>query len=202
VSEASAVTNIQNLGEEWLLDKHRNMSHYEFQVSILNKDPTSAKSGFYSWLKPAAFYQPPFPTYDIDALQPLIIALDYQHSIAPLLVAQLSTLKHQSGIHLNFIKEFYTLYPLGLIDCLNLFASYFKHHINRTVYYIFDQTAVGKRTQAKPMCDIVIESLTASEFNVVQTYMGDTPITSINTRRLIRSCKATLISWFSSTLHK
>jgi len=174
VSEASALDNIENLGVQWLADKKKKMTKYTFDVAIMNLDPQQSQNGFYHALSDTNFYKPLYPNQDLDSTAPLIIAMDYQHSVAPMCVAQISK-QINNRPQLNFINEFYTLYPFGLVECVNLFCNYYQHLSNRTVYYIFDQTAIGKRVSAEPVYKIVINTLKQNKFNVREIYMGDTP---------------------------
>jgi hypothetical protein len=174
VSEASALDNIENLGIEWLADKKNRMKKYVFNVAILNKDPEQSQHGFYHGLSDACFYQPLYNNADLDPEFPLVIAMDYQHSVAPLCVCQVSN-RINNRQQLNFINEFYTLYPHGIVEAVNLFCAYYQHIHNKRVHYIFDQTAIGKRPGAEPLYKIVINTLKANKWNVTENYMGDTP---------------------------
>lgn len=167
VSEASAVDNIENLGVAWLADKKANMSSYEFNVAILNKDPEQSKEGFYPGLGDHSYFSA--STLKVyDHRMPLIIALDYQHSIAPLLVAQLTD-------KLYIQKEFSALYPLGISNVVQQFANFYQFHAEKKIYYVYDQTAVGKRPEAEPLYMIVKKELSKHKWNIVDVYMGDTP---------------------------
>lgn len=174
VSEASALSNKENLGKAWWKDK-KGMDKYTFEVAILNNDPDQAKAGFYHALIEKHFYKIPYSFYDYRQDLPLIIAMDYQHSIAPMMVAQLSQLQHQQKVTLNFINEIYTLYPHGISEAVDLFCEKYKNHPIKRVLYIFDQTAIGKRAGAEPMYKIVVAGLKKHKWNVVEIYMGDTP---------------------------
>lgn len=175
VIEGSAIDNIDNLGLHWLADKKSKMTEYEFNVAILNKDPESSRAGFYPNLTDANIYNEPYPMYDYNATQPIIVALDYQASIAPLLAAQVSTLPGNDKPSLNFIHEFYALYPLGLVEAVNLMCDKFEFASNKRVIYIYDQTAIGKRASAEPVNEIVIKAFKANGWKVTKLYMGDTP---------------------------
>jgi hypothetical protein len=169
VSEASAIDNIDNLGMAWLADKKRTMSAYEFDVAILNKDPEQSKEGFYPLLgKTNMVSESKSLLYD--PRKPLIIALDYQHSIAPLLSAQ--TINNGTYLH----KELYALYPLGIENVIQQFTRVYQYHGNRTIYYVYDQTAIGKRAEALPLYEVVKRELKKNGWNSVRdVYIGDTP---------------------------
>lgn len=175
VVEGSAIDNIENLGLQWLADKMQGMNDYELKVAIKNEDPESSRAGFYPNLTDANLYDAPYPMYDYNATQPIIVALDYQASIAPLLAAQLSTLPGNNKPSLNFIHEYYALYPLGLIEAVNQFCKHFEYASNKRVIYIYDQTAIGRRASAEPVNEIVIKAFKANGWKVTKVYMGDTP---------------------------
>lgn len=175
VAEASARSNIKNLGASWWADKKREMSAYEFNVAIENKDPIQSKEGFYPNLSEANLYKELYPQYDCISTQGLIITMDYQHSIAPMCVAQLGKLPGRNVVTLNYINEFYALYPAGLEQTVDLFCDYYKHHANKVVSYVFDQTAIGKRPTADPVYTIVIARFKKNGWIVREVYTADTP---------------------------
>lgn len=175
VSEASARENIENLGMAWFKDKVATMSKYEFNVAIDNLDPVQAKDGFYPGLNDECQYQETIEDADCVSTSPFIIAMDYQHSISPMCVAQIAALPGNNFRSLNFINEFYTLYPLGLEECVDLFCDYYKSHACKRVYYVYDQTAIGKRVSAVTVSEIVIARLKKKGWNVIKVYTGDTP---------------------------
>ncbi len=172
VSEASAVENIGNLGKKWFTDKKRTMSEYEFDVAIMNKDPRKASQGFYPSLEQHHLYTDS-AGLDYQSSKPLFIAMDYQHSISPMCVAQTQVWDGRPSI--NFINEFYALHPKGLEDAIDQFCNYYQHHMQKLVYYIYDHTAVGERTSAKPLKQIVVERLRARGWAVAETYIGQAP---------------------------
>ena len=173
VSEASATDNKENLGNKWLADKKRTMGEYEFRVAIMNEDPMTAEDSFYPGLTDANVYQ---DVNDYDPSRPLIISLDYQHSVTPMTVVQKAILPTESKPSINFINEFYTLHPKGLEECITAFCQYYAGHLNKSVYYIFDQTAIGERQSAARYKDIVVQSFRAKGWNVVECYTGMPPL--------------------------
>ena len=168
VSEASAFDNIKNLGMAWLLDKMENMSPYEFYVAIKNDDPVQSQNGFYPRLSAKNKYKESERKL-YDASKPFVVAMDYQHSIAPLDAAQVN------GKSTVILKETYSLYPLGIKEAVNQFCKHYQWHGNKKVYYVFDQTAIGKRADAEPFFKIVTEAFKQNKWKVQQVYIGDTP---------------------------
>jgi hypothetical protein len=174
VSEASARTNIENLGKRWLTDKRRTMAKYEYAVAIENEDPIKAEDSFYPSLTEESFYGPEV-VIDVIPTQPFVIALDYQHSVTPLLVTQALQLIGQSKPSVNFVKEFYTTPPEGISECIKQFCRYYTAHANKVAYYVYDATATGARQSAKRFKDIVIDELRRNGWHVVECYIGDPP---------------------------
>ncbi len=171
VSEASAESNRKNLGEKWWQEQ-RNKGKYEFSVATRNLDPTRSTNGFYPGLDEQHKYFEPFQGYGYDRSQPFIIAMDYQASIAPMDVCQLCPLPGATATTLNFIKEFYSKHPEGLEETVEKFCNYYASHPSRLVYYVYDNTAIGRRASAKKVKDIVVDALVAKGWAVNEVYTG------------------------------
>lgn len=170
--DALPYENIDVLGGKYYRDQKRDLSTYEYDVAIENKDPDKAIKPFYPDLNEQHYYEDPF---DCDPNKPLIIALDYQYSIIPLCVSQYNQLSDSAYTTLNFIQSLHVLEPLGIEAVLNLFCEKYKHHATKVVYYTFDQTAIGRSPHGKTFKDIVIDHLTTNGWSVTDVYMGDTP---------------------------
>jgi hypothetical protein len=184
--EAGAMDMVGIHGEKWLADKKRNMGTHEYKVAILNEDPDRPGESFYpdfSILKHTHRID-----HDINPGKPLIIAADYQHSIAPIVVAQLTKLPGENEISLNYVDEVYTLanpddQPMdngngqegGLQEAVQLFCDRYKNHLCRTVYFVYDHTAVGKRVNADAYYILVQKILKRNKFNVRNIYTGKAP---------------------------
>lgn len=174
VSEAAATDNIENLGPRWLEDKKRTMGKYEFDVAIMNQDPVSAEDSFYPGLSEENFYGDEWVNVYMPH-QPMVVAFDYQHSVTPMCVTQLFQLPGEAKPSINFINEFYTLPPHGLEECVDQFCKHYVSHANKTVYYVFDATAVGERQSAERFKDIVVKAFRSRGWNVIECYIGDPP---------------------------
>lgn len=174
VSEASAIENQSNLGDKWLRDKKRTMGDYEYKVAILNHDPISAEDSFYPTLSGDNLYQDD-QGMDYRPDVPFVIAMDYQHSVAPMTVTQQHQLSWETKPSINFINEFYTLAPKGLHECIDAFCTYYMGHRYKTVYYVYDQTAIGERQSATRYKDIVVNHFRSKGWNVVECYTGMPP---------------------------
>lgn len=159
-------------GMIWLNNQKMNSKPYEFSVAIENKDPDRPEEGFYpDFIKDKHVHG----LIDYEASLPIIMAADYQHSISPLLLAQISKLGANEKASLNIFDEVYTLAPQGLDEAVELFCEKYKNHIAKTVYYVYDQTATGKRMNARKYKETVIDILRKHKWNVVEVYIGQQP---------------------------
>jgi hypothetical protein len=173
--ESNAMDSVQILGEEWLKDKKANTSGYVFDVAYMNADPTRPEDGFYPDFNKEKHTHLLDTDYDPD--RPIILAADYQHSVSPVVLAQLTTL-HAIGKtrnSLNFIDALYTLAPEGLEEALKLFCMKYASHKHKLVQYVFDQTATGRRNNADSYMDIVKRVLVANGWRVHEIYTGRQP---------------------------
>lgn len=183
VCEASALENIHFLGgDKWLKDKLRNTRNiYDFNVTYLNEDPDAADVLFYPDFKESVHcYDNP---NDVESDQPLIIAADYQHSISPIPIVQIND-KATGYKALNFVDQVFTLAPQGLTDAVSIFCNKYKSHDHKVVYYVYDQTAIGRRNDADSFFEIVIKTLKKHNWNVIEIYTGDAPDHSIKYEKI------------------
>lgn len=171
VSEASAEDNKGNLGKKWWAEQNKK-PEYEKNVAVKNEDPTRSENGFYPGLTEKHTYVEIYPNFDCVPTLPFIVAMDYQHSIAPMDVTQLSRLPNSPDITLNYIQEFYAMAPKGLEDTVDQMCDYYKHHGNKQVYYVYDNTAIALRVSAKPVKDIVVDRFHYHRWVVHEVYTG------------------------------
>lgn len=170
--DALPYENLDVLGGKYFRDQERDLSKFEYDVAIENKNPDKAMVPFYPDLAPIHFYK---HRYDVDLNLPLIIALDYQHAIVPLCATQYNRLPDAVYNTLNWKQSMHVLGPQGIEDVINLFCETFKHHSTKVVYYVHDQTAIGRSPAGKTFKEIVVDTLTNNHWNVTDIYMGDTP---------------------------
>jgi len=160
-------------GPEWYKDKVDILKPYELKIAIHNEDPTRPEDGFYP------DYDPDVHGYrnlkDYDSNKPFIISLDYQHSVSPMPICQISRLPGAEVESLNYIDELSTLAPQGLEDAVQEFCDRYKTHNKKRIYYIYDQTATGKRNDAVQYYKIVLRTLRKNRWNVVSIYTGQAP---------------------------
>lgn len=160
-------------GEEWYQDKVDNLKDYELKVAIRNEDPTRPEDGYY----------PDFDTavhcysgkQDYDPGKPLIISADYQHSVSPIPIAQISKLPGADKESLNYIDEEYTLAPEGLELAVQRFCERYKNHKNKRIYYVYDSTATPKRNDASTYYLTVLNILKLYKWKVTKIFTGRQP---------------------------
>jgi hypothetical protein len=173
-SDAPPYENLANLGEKYFRDLKRDLSAYEYSISVENKDPFKAEHSFYPALHPEQHYHT--IEKDIDHATPLIIALDYNWRITPMVVAQFSKLPDAAYTTLNVVAAIHTLHPNGGIELtVKSFTEYFKLHSNKHVYFVYDHTAVGKRPDGNSFAQIVCKALQQSGWSFTELYMGQAP---------------------------
>jgi len=173
VSEASALHNRRILGDEYFANQKLDSTESEYNVAILNKDPDKIENCFYPEYKEAHNYQ---IQNDVNLSRPLIIALDYQWKISPIVQAQYAILPGRKDLTLNYNYSCHVLHPHGLDEAINKWAQHNRNHINKIVYYLYDKTAVGKSPNREPYYKTVIKNLRAHGWRVVPLNMGDTPL--------------------------
>lgn len=166
------------LGDKWLTSqKAITKSKRVWDVAFENKDPDKPEESFYpKWDDDVHTYDT-VRDEDIDYDKPLIIAADYQHSVAPIPVAQLTRLPGAKEISLNYIDYIYGLSKEGegLRATVKKLCLKYKYHRTKKVYYVYDHTAIGKRQDADEYCKIVVSELKANGFNVAEVYTGQAP---------------------------
>lgn len=189
VAEVSAYDVVYAHGEAWLADKRRNSKQHEFEITYENKDPDKPGESFYPDFDQAIHCYD--PANDIDPLRGFIIGADYQHSIAPILVAQLNKLPGEERTTLNYVDNLYAMPDYendgltvaerlqvvagGLQEATQLFCDRHRNHHTKKVYYVFDQTATGRRVNADKYFMMVKKILKKNRWKVVDVYTGEAP---------------------------
>lgn len=160
-------------GKSWYDDKVSNLKPYELKVAIHNEDPSRPEDGFYPDYDTTLHGYTNLKDYDTN--KPIIVSLDYQHSVSPMPICQISKLPGEEKESLNYIDEVYTLAPQGLEDAVQLFCDRYRNHMTKRVYYIYDQTATGRRNDAVQYYKIVLSTLRKNRWSVVSVYTGQAP---------------------------
>ena len=180
-SDALPYENIDELGPEYYRDLRRDLTPYEYRIAIENEDPNKAMYPFYADLCNDHFYK---SNVLFNPNRGLIIALDYQWKIAPLLVAQLDQLPDSAYTTLNFVQALHALHPKGIADVLRGFCERFKDHPDRHVTYIYNQTAIGRSPHGKTFMDLVQDNIIINGWTFTDIYTGDPPDHDIKEQRL------------------
>ncbi len=170
--EANHEHTKQILGERWYSDKEKELKPYELKVAIRNEDPDRPEDGFYPDFD---IVQHGYVKSDYNPNRPLIISADYQHSVSPICVAQITKLGETTPYSLNYINEIATMAPEGLEAAVELFCTTYKTHRNKIVHYVYDQTATGKRNDARQYNEIVKTKLQEYGWWVIDVYTGQAP---------------------------
>ncbi len=176
VAEINCYDVLPFLGQAWIDSAKRNAkSQRVWEIAFENKDPDKPAESFYpAWNDDVHSYDTA-GTEDININAPLIISADYQHSVAPIPIAQIGTLPGQSVKSLNYVDFVHTLYPEGLRDAIRKFCEKYSSHIRKRVYYVYDHTAIGKRTDADEFTVIVKDELKKHGWYVTDVYTGQAP---------------------------
>lgn len=171
-SEASAKENMQFLGEQFFIDLEKDCkSKLEMKVAVHNEDPTEAEEKFYPTLSEQNYYN---LAYDYDPNSPLIIIMDYQYRLIPIVVCQVSKLPDWHEPTLNFIDCIDS--EIDMFDALDKFHNTYSNHPGKNVMYLYDHTAVGKKPDGKPFNQSVISRLKDyHKWNVTDIHMGMAP---------------------------
>jgi hypothetical protein len=185
VVEMSAYDVLPIMGMQWFKALTRNITGYEFEVAIENKDPDKPAVSFYPDFNEAVHVD--FSLDDYDPNRSLIISIDYQHEVTPICIAQLPKPSEQGPV-LRYIDEVYTLAnpsepPAAngngsegeLQEAVELFCKRYQNHTKKLVYYVFDATAKGKRVNADKYYETVQRILKANGWSVVLVDTGRQP---------------------------
>ena len=178
--EANAYDNIENIGEAYIENMRRSMTDYEFRISILNENPMRVEKSFYPGRNDKHMYA---IDKDDDISKPLIIALDYQASISPIVACQFSD-RVTGKKSLNFLQSHYVLQPQGLRHVVDKFCDYNKNRPCKEVVYLYDHTAVAKDSARSPYWEEVSNAFKNNGWRVQGIYMGAAPGHSEKYRRM------------------
>lgn len=157
------------------------MTDYEYRIQIENEDPNKVENGFYAAREEKHLYD---EEHDEDYMQPLGVALDYQASISPLVSFQINDMVEPGRFTLNILSSDYVLQPYGLKHVIDRFCEQRKSRPNKTVFYYYDHTAVGKRNMHSTMADEVAEYFKMNGWRVVMMYMGQAPLQSLKYNKI------------------
>lgn len=170
-SEAALIENIQIIGQEAYDDLvNECASDNERSVALENKDPDKAESQFYPSLSEENKYE---ISCDYDPNLPLIIILDYQFRLTPIVVCQVGKLPGSEQVTLNFIDNIDS--EVGINDALQKFHERYNHHPYREVKYLYDHTAKGRKPDGVPFYEGVLKYMNDLHWNITGIDMGQAP---------------------------
>lgn len=195
--ERSIFDNILIVGADYVKRCERDLTSAVFTTSILCKRLTEVESKFYqdysqtlhSYLandnsKLDNYHKRSYDCMsdtDVQRDKPLAIAFDYNAMITCLVVAQVQGHTHKT------LKSFYTKYSDRLRECIHLFCHYYQGHIDKTVIYYHNSTALSMSyvETGHDARSIVHEEFEKAGWRVVDKYMGnpvahDTKFRTIN----------------------
>lgn len=172
VSEMAPYENKAVVGEFYFRSQKRTCSPHEFDVAILNKDPDQVERCYYPTFTSKNKYE---GLSDVNPNQPFIIAMDYNFRISPMPIAQLGNLPGKEIRSTNIVDYEYAENPKGIEDTVNAFCKRYENHLDKTVHYIFDHTAIGRSPIKTTFKDEVIKAFQNNRWDVVEHYIGDAP---------------------------
>ncbi len=174
VSEAKAYENLAAVGEQYFKDLQRDLKPIEFKIAILNEDPDTVENTFYPELDSKFHYHQLVDDYDPE--KSMIIAMDYQWRITPMVVGQIGKLPGSMYNTLNILCGLDTQHPSGgIVQTLELFVRRYYTHQKKVVYYLFDHTAIGKQPGNTSFKDTVCKYLRENGWIVIEKYMHQAP---------------------------
>lgn len=191
-SEASALDNIDVLGDDYIKDMKRSLSESKFNASILNQRLKKIDGGFYGVLDPDIhgadwFNYSYLDNYigrsgvdeirrqdcrhdNFDLNRPLDIAMDYGADINCLVACQ------HIGNEYRALNSFYALHPALVDVVVQQFCQYYQYAKTKVVNYFYDHTAVGKHGLSEfTYSGKVVETLRSHGWTVNEYYVGQAP---------------------------
>ncbi|OLY92282.1 hypothetical protein SAMN05444008_11548 [Cnuella takakiae] len=169
--DAQPYENQEALGDKFFRDLKRDLSEFEYDVAVKNMDPDKAIVPYYPDFTQEHLYN--FP-YDVNPNKGLIISLDYQHSITPVVTAQFDQLPGSPWTTLNFVQSLHSI-PGDLNRAMEMWCEAFADHQEKLVYYIYDHTAIARSPYGSTYKDMVCAYLAARDWAVVEVFTGDAP---------------------------
>lgn len=174
VSEASALDNQDNLPDGYIENMKRSLTEYEFNVSIMNEDPTKSEHSFYPKRTADHLYYRNDRSDD-DVYKPIAVALDWQALLTPLVSCQVNDKVIPGVQSLNFLQSLYVKDPEGIPDVIKLFCKFHELRPCKQVILFYDHTAVAKRNTAKSYYREAESAFKKNGWHVHLMNLGQTP---------------------------
>lgn len=182
--ERSIYDNIKLVGHEYIKRCERDLTPMVFRASILCKRITEVEGRFYQNFDSATHtylandnskldnyknrrYDCLIDT-DVQRDKPIAISFDYNAQITWLCCGQVQ------GSKFLTLKSFYTKYNQRLRECIQLFCEYYQPHVNKTVIYYYDSTAIATNyTEVGHSADFVVcDEFARHGWHVIKKYMS------------------------------
>lgn len=172
--------NIKNLGWAYIKQQFNMMLDLRFRVEMLNQTIDKIENGFYpafrdDWhvyydsynyayidTQPDIAEEDSLWDSDYDPWKPINIGQDFGVNFNGLTVSQ------RHGYELRFINEFYVKDGEWMKEVLNKFIKYYKHHLNKTLYYDCDPAGFNRNPNSPPVASDAMEILRKAGWNVIQ----------------------------------
>lgn len=189
-NEFSSLENLEVLGESYIKQMKRDLPPLVFMTSILCLKVRNSQEGFYNNMKENIHYYSAFNNNyllnleynfdkagdasslqdgDIDHNKPINIAMDYNANINWIVAGQ-----HQ-GNKMMVLKSFYVKYERKLVELVNDFCKYYRHHKCKQLVYYVDSTALGNNyaVNSDSFASVVEAAFVANGWYVHLTYIGN-----------------------------
>ena len=187
--EFPSLVNIEVLGEAWFRQMKRDLPPLTYRTSIMCQRIDLHRDGFYSNLRKSHLYHASnfsyldSMEYKLDRMQeepsslmdadvqpdaPLCVAFDYNANINWLVCGQ-----PRDG-SLYVLRSFFVKYERKLVELVDDFCRYYRHHRNRTVVFYYDSTALGSNyaVNDEDFRFVIMQAFAARGWEVVEKYIG------------------------------
>jgi len=190
-AEWSSIENLLVLGENYIKQMKRDLPPLVFQTSILCKRLGILKDGFYSALNSKIHYytrnnndylqgleynlkaiqdNSSLQDADVQPLEPICIAMDYNANINWLVAGQ------REGRWMNILKSFYVKYDRKLQELVDDFCHYYRHHMKKKIIFYYDSTAIRSNyavSDSDDFSEVVRKRFQYHSWEVEMMYIGN-----------------------------
>mgnify|MGYP000135588291 FL=1 len=190
VIRAGTMDNVHALGIKVIENLKKQLTAYEFGLSVLNKKPDKGEDAFYHLLSDDkhGYYAPNIDfidAIDLDSVRvrekdcrwdadlnwglPLEIGCDYNSAINWVTIGQ------EKEESFDVVNSMYVLKPKKIKDLVKKLDRYYteKKKVNNTIVFHYDHTAIGETAKDDiSFADEWVNELTAKGWNVEMNYIG------------------------------
>lgn len=170
VSEMKPYENLSAVGEYYLKRAQKLCrSEAMYRTAFLNYDPDKVENCYYSMITEENYYD---TMDDINPDKPFIASFDHNWRITPMVLSQIDKLPGRDMDSLNTFDALFVLDPLGIRNVIKQFATKYATHRRKKIYYVYDQTSIGKNSERESYDVIVENTLLDMGWSVVRVYIG------------------------------